>query len=467
VMAVAASGVVGTRSGSGVGVGPRAGQGPRSRGPTGALAASAEAATSGAGQRHRRPHQQQPRSGPGRLSSRKSRFRGASSGNGYPIAEGRASAYILGEGGTSRGSELGSQTSGERSTGQYIMPSRGYMSGVKLIVRKLPPCLTVEEIQASMDRVAIDAGEPHFLPIWTRFRSGKLAKPSRAMRHSVLYVAFKDHKEASRFANLFNSHCFLDGKNGMCYNAVVERAPNQQIPRAQKSKDPLQGTIESDTDYKRFLTKYAEAESRPIGPLQGTGGLLVTTEMVASTTSATRGRDIIVTPLVEELRAKRRERDIRKVKEKPLVASPISARPKTIPRAPLKVSKKKPPFGPGHAPVLMKRDSEEEDSKERNPVDLAPRTSLTQRPRRDGDRDVKAKEHKGNHSERKEPKIRKLHISALSIDNSGVNDRLLTRGAGKISIRNPQSFPRSGPTGGELSGSAQVFRPSGATNDPP
>ncbi|KAL0027409.1 hypothetical protein WJX79_009534 [Trebouxia sp. C0005] len=112
----------------------------------------------------------------------------------------------------------------------------------KVVVRKLPPGISQEEVQAAIDAVCQGKYD------WFTFVPGKVS--IKRVKHSRAYLNFLDAAEVFRFRAQFGGHAFVN-KKGAQYKCTVEYAPYQKVPR-EKAKDPREGTYENDADFMAF-----------------------------------------------------------------------------------------------------------------------------------------------------------------------------------------------------------------------
>ncbi|KAJ1729296.1 hypothetical protein LPJ61_003597, partial [Coemansia biformis] len=87
-------------------------------------------------------------------------------------------------------------------------------------------------------------------PYWRRFVPGKQHRSKKPLEPSRAYIMFASPGEADHFYQRFHSHMF--GKDGVNTRAVVELALFQGVPQ-EAQPDPLEGTIDADVDFRRFL----------------------------------------------------------------------------------------------------------------------------------------------------------------------------------------------------------------------
>lgn len=193
---------------------------------------------------------------------------------------------------------------------------RGIPGLTKLIIRQLPPRLREEAFYEAAKPFGIDKARwKMFVPGEEPVRQTAPSKPSYA------YVAFSYLSDAVKFKEGFDGHRFANGRTGLECFAVVERAPFQVVPRpARKKLLANDNAIESDSAYLAFLAEYEEEQKSE--KARGNVSLGQTAALFANGSEATeangsadvkkRKKAVIVTPLIENVRAKRRERDARK-----------------------------------------------------------------------------------------------------------------------------------------------------------
>ncbi|KAG9338659.1 hypothetical protein JZ751_025497 [Albula glossodonta] len=116
----------------------------------------------------------------------------------------------------------------------------------KIVVRRLPPSLTKEELEEQLQPLP----EIDYLEFFSNDTSLFPHLFSRA------YINFKNQEDIVLFRDRFDGYVFIDSK-GQEYPAIVEFAPFQKIAKKRsKKKDAKAGTIEEDADYKKFLEYY-------------------------------------------------------------------------------------------------------------------------------------------------------------------------------------------------------------------
>lgn len=216
----------------------------------------------------------------------------------------------------------------------------------KLIVRRLPPSLTAEEFAAAADPKGADKA------IWRSFYSGSVEstgsvkRTAQVVRHSVAYLAFAKMEDAAQFNSEFNGFKFIEtgrmnGKTndnsslqtGSDYYARIERAMWQTVPPLGRRRHPppIEGTIESDPDYLRFL-KNLEADAQHNAGSSVSGGPSSSAfPSTLSDKSESQSEKVggqapakaeVITSLMEDVRARRRERDEKKKTSKPPLRAP-------------------------------------------------------------------------------------------------------------------------------------------------
>ena len=305
---------------------------------------------------------------------------------------------------------------------------------LKVIVRRLPPTLSADDFAKEANPRGADRA------VWRTYRPGSLAnigtlkRTTHVVRHSVAYLAFSDIQHAIDFHNQFTGFKFVETNNnssppligssspinsstaitpsarprpGTEYVAKVERAMWQATPPPTRKRTPTnssQGTIESDPDYISFCEKL-QSEGRGEDARKSSMSVVQTSELfstgkklsgsmfsdhstpislddrnktkVSTTTSPANSKSNIVTPLMEDVRARRKERD---QKKKPPKSTPRSVRgkgrlspaidlQKTVPETPTKNSarKKKRRGNEGSNGDKRNDDSNHQDNRSRTP----------------------------------------------------------------------------------------------------
>lgn len=153
---------------------------------------------------------------------------------------------------------------------------------LKIVVRHLPPNLPENVFHTSI-------ASWHKVMDWSDYVPGILADGrDKSDVYSRAYVKFRKHIDLQDFIKRYQGHVFIsaDGKE---YRAQVEIALYQRIPKPPgKAKDPLNGTLEEDAEYKAFL----ESLKAPPAPPKEENPLVPK-----------------VTPLIEFLRAQKAKSD--------------------------------------------------------------------------------------------------------------------------------------------------------------
>ncbi|XP_058119664.1 regulator of nonsense transcripts 3B isoform X2 [Anopheles coustani] len=169
----------------------------------------------------------------------------------------------------------------------------------RVVIRHLPPTMTEELLreQISVDGQMPKHDEFYFVgPDW----SLGVHASSRA------YINFIEPEDIFRFTDSFDGYTFVDTK-GMEYQAVVEYAPLQKLPKNRsRKKDAKCNTIESDSHFISFK-EALEAEEQEALHGRGTQEFSFKLEQENKTTT---------TPLLEFIAQKKQEkRDERRRKQ--------------------------------------------------------------------------------------------------------------------------------------------------------
>lgn len=175
---------------------------------------------------------------------------------------------------------------------------------IKVVVRRLPPRMAGEQFFE-------DAGpRGASLAVWRSYHEGSVGgapaskRAALFTRHSTAYLAFASIAHAAALFDALNGHRYLDPKTGVEYVARVERAMFQVVPRtayyASKKLSALHGTIEADPHYQRFLHDF-RMERQHAEPTA-----------TALRVKGKGAQPVTLTKLMEDVRARRKERDERK-----------------------------------------------------------------------------------------------------------------------------------------------------------
>eukprot|EP00698_Gefionella_okellyi_P009381 TRINITY_DN237_c1_g1_i4.p2 TRINITY_DN237_c1_g1~~TRINITY_DN237_c1_g1_i4.p2 ORF type:complete len:368 (+),score=88.65 TRINITY_DN237_c1_g1_i4:283-1386(+) len=169
----------------------------------------------------------------------------------------------------------------------------------KVVIRHLPPGMT-EEVFSHLIESFSDAIE------WKYFVPGRATAKRTTVARA--YITFKNPADIAPFASQFDHHQFFD-QAGKEMRALVEYAPNQQVPRKKKSAvDSKLDTIGTDPHYLSFEA----AILKPAEPLHPSE---VIEKLVAQVEAASAEKPTI-TPLIEFVRSQRRARSAKKGKGK-------------------------------------------------------------------------------------------------------------------------------------------------------
>uniref|UniRef100_A0AAV2MK77 UPF3 domain-containing protein n=1 Tax=Knipowitschia caucasica TaxID=637954 RepID=A0AAV2MK77_KNICA len=116
----------------------------------------------------------------------------------------------------------------------------------KIIIRRLPPTITKEELEEQLQPLP----EVDYMEFFSNDTSLYPHLFARA------YINFKNQEDIVLFRDRFDGYVFIDSK-GQEYSAIVEFAPFQKTAKKRtKKKDAKCGTILEDPDYKKFLEIY-------------------------------------------------------------------------------------------------------------------------------------------------------------------------------------------------------------------
>ncbi|KAM3728493.1 putative regulator of nonsense transcript 3B [Dirofilaria immitis] len=118
---------------------------------------------------------------------------------------------------------------------------------LKVVLRRLPAAMTWEQLETQLNPI------PEF-----EFSEFITAKSSGGISFSRVYFVFKNDDDIIAFKERFHGYVFVDNKGGESVG-IVELAPNPKIPHdkleAAKKRDLKCGTIETDHEYKKFLSE--------------------------------------------------------------------------------------------------------------------------------------------------------------------------------------------------------------------
>ncbi|XP_077588650.1 regulator of nonsense transcripts 3B [Stigmatopora nigra] len=167
-------------------------------------------------------------------------------------------------------------------------------SMTKIVIRRLPPSLTKEELEEQLQPLP----EVDYLEFFSNDTSLYPHLFARA------YINFKNPEDIVLFRDRFDGYVFIDSK-GQEYTAIVEFAPFQKTSKKRsKKKDAKCGTISDDPDYKKFLEYYTGDSEK----------MTSTPETLLEEIEA-RSKELIAkrnTPLLDFLKNKQRIREEKK-----------------------------------------------------------------------------------------------------------------------------------------------------------
>ncbi|CAG9534668.1 unnamed protein product [Cercopithifilaria johnstoni] len=118
---------------------------------------------------------------------------------------------------------------------------------LKIVLRRLPAAMTWEQLETQLSPI------PEF-----EFSEFIAAKSSEGISFSRVYFVFKKDYDTVAFKERFHGYVFVDDKGGESVG-IVELAPNPRVPHDKletaKERDFKCGTIETDHEYKKFLSE--------------------------------------------------------------------------------------------------------------------------------------------------------------------------------------------------------------------
>ncbi|XP_045884186.1 regulator of nonsense transcripts 3A isoform X7 [Meles meles] len=178
----------------------------------------------------------------------------------------------------------------------------------KVVIRRLPPGLTKEQLEAQLHPLPAHDYFEFFAADWSLYPH----------LYSRAYINFRNPDDILLFRDRFDGYIFIDSK-GLEYPAVVEFAPFQKIAKKKiKKKDAKTGSIEDDPEYKKFLETYCVEEEKPnANPETLLGDIEAKTrELIARRTTPLleyiRNRKLEKQRIREEKREERRRRELEK-----------------------------------------------------------------------------------------------------------------------------------------------------------
>ncbi|XP_008842338.1 regulator of nonsense transcripts 3B isoform X2 [Nannospalax galili] len=189
------------------------------------------------------------------------------------------------------GSSAGAMAEGARGEDKQDRNKDKKDSLSKVVIRRLPPTLTKEQLQEHLQPMP----EHDYFEFFSNDTSLYPHMYARA------YINFKNQEDILLFRDRFDGYVFLDNK-GQEYHAIVEFAPFQKAAKKKiKKRDTKVGTIEDDPEYRKFLESYATDNEK----------MTSTPETLLEEIEA-KNRELIAkrtTPLLSFLKNKQRLRD--------------------------------------------------------------------------------------------------------------------------------------------------------------
>uniref|UniRef100_A0A182JEC5 UPF3 domain-containing protein n=1 Tax=Anopheles atroparvus TaxID=41427 RepID=A0A182JEC5_ANOAO len=161
----------------------------------------------------------------------------------------------------------------------------------RVVIRHLPPTMTEELFR---EQISVDGQMPKHDDFYFVGPDWSLSVHATARA----YIDFIDPEDVFRFTQSFDGYTFVDNK-GMEYQAVVEYAPLQKLPKNRsRKKDAKCNTIESDTHFIAFK-EALEAEEQEALHGRGTQEFSFKIEQESKTTT---------TPLLEFIAQRKQEK---------------------------------------------------------------------------------------------------------------------------------------------------------------
>ncbi|KAL8953717.1 MAG: hypothetical protein Q9183_007315 [Haloplaca sp. 2 TL-2023] len=139
-------------------------------------------------------------------------------------------------------------------------------SRLKLVIRRLPPGLTEEELKDILgEEWQVGNGRVD----WANFKPGKVSRdPSKPSRPSRAYLNLTKQEYINPLLDKARNSKFQDAKASF-KDAVllgppsVEFAPYSKIPHTKVRKDARQGTIDQDPEFIEFLESLTNPVAKP------------------------------------------------------------------------------------------------------------------------------------------------------------------------------------------------------------
>ncbi|VDK73319.1 unnamed protein product [Litomosoides sigmodontis] len=130
----------------------------------------------------------------------------------------------------------------------------------KIVLRRLPAAMTWEQLETQLSPI------PEF-----EFSEFIGAKSREGTSLSRVYFVFKEDDDTIAFKERFHGYVFIDDKGGESVG-IVELAPNPKVPHDKletaKERDFKCGTIETDHEYKKFLSERENPQKPDLIPME-------------------------------------------------------------------------------------------------------------------------------------------------------------------------------------------------------
>jgi regulator of nonsense transcripts 3 len=171
---------------------------------------------------------------------------------------------------------------------------------LKLAIRLLPPGLTEDEFKSALgEEWQVGKGRID----WLDFSPGKVTKSlAKYSKPSTAWIRVANVSFVPQLEEKLRQTSFDDAKhtvNDALFpeGPLLEHALNQKVPSNRKRVDPRMGTIDQDTEFKKFLESLTNPIQKPSADLE----------------SSLNNEDtkVTTTPLIEHLRAKKAAREAR------------------------------------------------------------------------------------------------------------------------------------------------------------
>ncbi|KAI1754821.1 Smg-4/UPF3 family-domain-containing protein [Xylaria castorea] len=244
--------------------------------------------------------------------------------------------------------------------------ARTQAEGKKVLIRRLPPGMTEDECWVVLgEEWKVSKGKVD----WARYDSGEISNdPADLSRPARCYLHLLSVSDVFALSEKVQQSKWDDAKHTANDPALVgppyvEVAPHQRIPTAKKRTDLRQGTIDSDSEFMKFL----ESLTAPTPPREADP------DQVAEDTNKADVK-VTTTPLVEYLR----EKKANKAKEAALAKSAKHARHESQNKGKDDAKKKgKDPKG-DKADKLAEKEKERDREKAKEPVKLLTKKAIAQ-----------------------------------------------------------------------------------------